>query len=63
MPANQDLTFEEFRQAVGSYGEQKIRAALVALNLTPYTKVGDMRRTYYNSDWIVQVRNFLEGRR
>lgn len=64
MPDTQDLTFDEFRDAVNAaskqYGENKIRAALTALQLTPYTKLGDMRRTYYSRAWVERVWEFLE---
>jgi len=56
------LSFQELRDAIGpEFGENKIRAALMALNLTPYTRSGDMRRLYYSHDWVQKIINYLRA--
>ena len=52
------LSFEEFRTRVG-FSAQKVRAALMALRLTPQTLPGDMRRLVYLASWVSQVQKYL----
>ena len=50
--------FEEFRARTG-YSPQKVRSALMALQLSPVTRPGDMRRLFYLGSWVRPIQDFL----
>jgi hypothetical protein len=52
------LSFEEFRARTG-YSPQKVRSALMALQLSPVTRPGDMRRLFYLGSWVRPIQDFL----
>lgn len=55
------LSFDAFRAAVGQkWNERRVRAAIKALHLHPYTIGTDRRRWYYAAGWASQVRARLE---
>jgi hypothetical protein len=60
MPDEVDyLPFEAFRARVGA-SSQRVRAALLALRLTPVRLLGDARRTGYDPAWVDAVTAWLK---
>jgi hypothetical protein len=57
-PQDELLSFEEFRARTG-YSAQKVRSALMALQLSPVTRPGDMRRLFYVGGWVRPIQDFL----
>lgn len=61
MSTHRDLKFAEFCRAIGErYPVYQVRSALRALRLYPYSVPGDLRGTWYSSEWIPKVKALLD---
>lgn len=59
MPEGDLLAFDEFRDRLPDYSEQRIRSALLALGRRPIRPRGNLRATRYPAAWVADVERWL----